>query len=93
MSIQYSVNYASNGVSQRISLIKHSFFLKKKPTNQPNQKQSREKLWQVLQIGSWLDYQETLIPFLVLLFTSDADFKLKTSPLFTSSAFSIVSLR
>jgi len=44
MSIQYSVNYTPSGVRQRISLIKHSFFLKKNPTNQTNQKQTREEL-------------------------------------------------
>lgn len=35
-------------------------------------------------LRSWLDYQETFIPFLVLLFTSGTDFKLKTSLCFGS---------
>lgn len=78
MSIQYSVNYAPNGVSQRISLIEHSFFLKT-PNKSTQPETNQRRAMTGLQMGSWFDYQETFIPFLVWLFTSDVDFKLETA--------------
>lgn len=47
MTIQYSVNYAPNGVSQRISLIKHSFFLRKKNPNKPIQTEKKKNQNQI----------------------------------------------
>lgn len=64
ISIQYSVNYAPNGVSQRISLIKHYFFLKKNPKSTRNKP---KKSYDTYYRRAWLSWDICSFPGIVYL--------------------------